>query len=86
MPQKLLLLLLSAALLTGFTACKKKLTGAQQKALLVEKWRKERKIEAIKAYTALVKNYPDSEFAPKAQDRLNVLGPLPVATPAGKKK
>lgn len=85
MLQKAALLLLAAALLTGATACKKKKTTAEMQAEKVKAFRDKQKIEAIKSYTALVTKYPDSEFAPKAQERLNVLGPLPAATPAPKK-
>jgi outer membrane protein assembly factor BamD (BamD/ComL family) len=84
--QKLCLLLISAAFLTGVTACKKKETAAERQARVVQTFRNKQKIEAIKAYTALVEKYPDSEFAPKAKERLGVLGPLPAATPAAKKK
>jgi len=81
----LCILLVTAALLGGVTACKPKPTAAQLQAVKVDAFRKRQKIEAIKAYTALVAKYPDSPYAPKAQERLNVLGPLPAATPAVKK-
>lgn len=77
---------LAAALSFGSTGCTKKKTSAELQAEKVNAFRQKQKIEAIKSYTALVTKYPDSEFAPKAQERLNVLGPLPAATPAGAKK
>ncbi len=85
MRQNTVLVLLAAALVVGGTACKKKQTTAEKQAAAVDAFRKKQKIEAIKSYTALVEKYPDSEFAPKAQERLTVLGPLPAATPAPKK-
>ena len=84
MPQKFLLLLITAAMLTGVVACKPKLTRAQLNAQAAQAFRTKQKIEAIKTYTALVTKYPDSEFAPKAQERLSGLGPMP-ATPSPKK-
>lgn len=78
-------LLLAAALSFGTTGCKKKKTSAELQAEKVDAFRQKQKVEAIKSYTALVTKYPDSEFAPKAQERLNALGPLPAGTPAPKK-
>ena len=80
------LVLLAAVLTAGTTGCKKKKTSAEMQAEKVAAFRQKQKVEAIKSYTALVTKYPDSEFAPKAQERLNVLGPLPAATPAAAKK
>ncbi len=85
MSHHLLRLLLSAVFLTGLAACKAKQTNAEAQALKVQNFQKRQKIEAIKTYTALVTKYPESEFAPKAQERLTVLGPMPAATPAPKK-
>jgi hypothetical protein len=79
-------LLIAAALLIGGTGCKKKETGAERQAKAVQAFRTKQKIEAIKSYTALTEKYPDSEFAAKAKERLAVLGPMPAATPAAKKK
>ena len=81
----LLPFLVIATMLTGVTACKPKPTAAQQQALKVKQFRERQRIEAIKAYKALVDKYPDSEYAPKAKERLNELGPLPAATPGTKK-
>lgn len=86
MSRNLILLLAAAALVAGTTACEKKPDPKQIQAEKVQAFRNKQKIEAIKSYTALVTKYPDSEYAPKAQERLNVLGPLPAATPAPKKK
>jgi outer membrane protein assembly factor BamD (BamD/ComL family) len=68
----------------GTTACEKKKTAAELAAEKQKAFREKQKIEAIKAYTALTTKFPESEFAPKAQERLSVLGPLPAATPAKK--
>ncbi|GEM_PF-1607875 len=78
-------IVLAAALSFGAAGCKKKKTVAEMQAEKVTVFRQKQKVEAIKSYTALVTKYPDSEFAAKAQERLNVLGPLPAATPAPKK-
>jgi len=79
------LVLLAAVLTAGATGCKKKKTAAELQEEKVNAFRARQKNEAIKAYTALVTKYPDSEYAPKAKERLNVLGPLPAATPAAAK-
>ena len=50
-----------------------------------KEFRVKQKQVAIKAYKDLVDKYPDSEFAPKAKEKLQKLGP-PTATPAAKKK
>lgn len=78
------LLLIAALSLAGFTACKKKETAADRQAKAAQAFRDKQKVAAIKSYTALVTDYPDSEYAPKAQERLTVLGPMPTATPAKK--
>lgn len=85
MLQKFLAPILLAALLAGGVACAKKQTAAQQQAAKKQAFRTKQKGEAIRAYTELTTKYPDSEFAPKAQERLTALGPMP-ATPASKKK
>ena len=36
---------------------------------------KKQKAQVLRAYKELVEKFPDSEFAPKAQERLNALGP-----------
>ena len=79
------LLLLAAAVCLGGTACEKKMTQAELMAEKKKEFRVRQKQEAIKAYKALADKYPDSEFAPKAKERLQQLGPL-TATPAPKKK
>jgi hypothetical protein len=85
MRKLLVLLLIAATSLAGFTACKKKETAADRQAKAAQAFRDKQKVAAIKSYTALVTDFPDSEYAPKAQERLTVLGPLPTATPAAKK-
>jgi len=85
MLNRFVLLLLAAALATGATACKHKKTKAEEQAEKVKEFRVRQKNMAIKAYQDLSTKYPDSEFAPKAKERLQQLGP-PTATPAPKKK
>jgi hypothetical protein len=68
-------------LLIGFSGCKKEQSAAEKQAAKVEAFKIRQKGEAIKTYTALVEKYPDSEFAPKAKERLGALGPMPTATP-----
>ncbi len=85
MPRLFLPLLVAVAILGGMTACKPKPTAAQLQAEKVKQFRERQRVEAIKAYKALVDKYPDSEFAPKAKERLGSLGPLPAATAAPKK-
>ena len=79
------LLLLAAALCLGGPACEKKKTQAELMAEKKKEFRVKQKQVAIKAYKDLVDKYPDSEFAPKAKEKLQQLGPL-TATPAPKKK
>ena len=81
----LLPFLVAVALLSGATACKPKPTAAQLQAKRVKDFREKQRIEAIKAYKTLVDKYPDSEYAPKAKERMGTLGPLPAATPAVKR-
>ena len=71
--------------LLGTSACEHKETAAEKQARKVQAFRVHQKIEAIKAYTDLVNKFPDSEYAPKAQERLKALGPMP-ATPTPVKK
>ena len=77
------LLLLAAAFCLGGTACDQKKTQAELKAEEKIKFRAKQKQVAIKVYKDLLDKYPDSEFAPKAKERLQRLGP-PAATPAKK--
>lgn len=75
MLRRILLLLLAAALCLGGVACEKKKTKAEIMADKKKEFRARQKKEAIKAYQNLVTKYPDSEYAPKAQERLDQLGP-----------
>ena len=76
---------LSLALIAGLPACKKKQTAAEAQLAKKKAFQERQRVEAIKTYTALTQKYPDSEFAPQAQERLKTLGPMPTATPAKKK-
>jgi outer membrane protein assembly factor BamD (BamD/ComL family) len=78
-------LLLATALAFGSTACEHKKTAAELQAERQKAFQTRQKGEAIRAYTALVTKFPESEFAAKAKERLDVLGPAP-ATPAPQKK
>lgn len=79
------LLLLIGALCLGGAACEQKLTQAEIQAEKTKAFRAKQKQTAIKAYKDLTEKYPDSEFAPKAKEKLQQLGPL-IATPVPKKK
>ena len=79
------LLLLAAVLCLGGAACEEKKTQAELMAGKKKEFQVKQKQVAIKAYQDLVDKYPDSEFAPKAKEKLQKLGP-PTATPAAKKK
>ena len=83
MLKKLLLILMSAAICLGTVACTKKKTAAQQAAEKEKVWREQQRIKAAKYYRDLSEKYPDSEYAAKAKERLQGLGPVP--TPAPKK-
>ena len=83
MLKKLSVVVLSLALCLGAAGCKKKLTAAQAKAAQETKLKDEKKGKAAKYLKELAEKYPDSEFAPKARERLQSIGP--VATPAPKK-
>lgn len=71
-------------LLIGISGCKKEQSAAQKEAARVEAFRLRQKAQAIKSYTDLVEKYPESEWAPKAKERLGALGPMPTATPKKK--
>ena len=79
------LLLLAAALCLGGAACEEKKTQAELIAAKKKEFQVKQKQVAINAYQDLVEKYPDSEFAPKAKEKLQKLGP-PTSTPAAKKK
>jgi outer membrane protein assembly factor BamD (BamD/ComL family) len=76
MVKRTILIAFTAALAAGVVSCKKSKpdTTANQQA----KFQAEQKARALKTYQELVKKYPDSEHAPKAQERIRAL-----ATPAG---
>jgi outer membrane protein assembly factor BamD (BamD/ComL family) len=78
-------LLLAAVFCLGGAGCKDTKTQAELMAEKKKDFRTKQKQVAIKAYKDLVDKYPESEFAPKAQEKLQQLGPL-TATPAPKKK
>jgi hypothetical protein len=79
------LLFLVVALGLGTPACKRELSQAEKQAEAAKNFRIRQKQMAAKAYNDLLKNYPDSEYAEQAKQRLAALGPIP-ATPAPKKK
>lgn len=86
MLKKFLLLLLASAVCFGGAACEHKKTTAEFQAEKAKAFQIKQKIAAIKSYQDLVTKYPDSEFAPKAQERLTALGPPPATPVPGKKK
>lgn len=83
MAQRFFAVLFIASLAISATSCKpeKKDVSAEFDA----KYKAERKAALVKTYQDLVKKYPDSEYAPKAKERLAALGPV-GPTPAAKKK
>ena len=80
MATRLLLALLCTSVALSLSACKK--SPKDLKAAEEAKWRADQKAKAVKNYQELVKKYPDSPYAAKAQERLRAIGP--VATPAKK--
>jgi TolA-binding protein len=78
MATRFLLALVCASFALGLSACKK--NPKDLKAAEEAKWRADQKNKAIKNYQEIVKKYPESPFAAKAQERLRALGP--AATPA----
>jgi Flp pilus assembly protein TadD len=75
-------LVLAAVLCATGAACSKEQTSAEKQAEKVKAFRVRQKQQAFKAYSDLVEKYPDSEYAAKAKERLQQMGP--VAPPAKK--
>ena len=75
-------LLLLLALCLGQTGCKKKPDTDALRAAEDKAWRERQRLQAIKYYSELVKNFPDSPNVEEAKSRLDSLGPVP--TPARK--
>lgn len=72
MMRKFLTILLAGAIACSGAACsgkKKKKVGSNEKKKAAAR------VDAVKQYQTLVAKYPDSEFAPKAKERLNALTP-----------
>lgn len=84
MLNKTLPILLAAAFAFGAAACSGKKTAAEMQAEKEKAWREEQRAKAIKYYSELTEKFPDSQYAPKAKERLNSLGAQPVAAAAGK--
>ena len=83
MCKKLAGLLLAFILSLGLPGCgEKKKSDAELKQAKEKQWRERQRVQAIKYYGELVKNYPDSPHAEEARKRLEALGPAP--TPAKK--
>lgn len=76
------LVLLSVAVCFGSTGCGQKKTQAEAQAEKVKAFRKQQMDKAVKSYEEIVTKYADSEFAPKARERLQKL--KPASSPAGK--
>ena len=72
--KKTLLLLLTAALCLGATACKAKQTEAQLNAEAEKKWREQQGKKAVKYYKELAEKFPDTPQAAEAKERLRALG------------
>jgi len=65
--------LFTVVLAVTATSCKPK--KKDMSAELDAKFRAEQKVRLIKNYQDLVKKYPESEYAPKAKERLAALQP-----------
>jgi hypothetical protein len=75
MLKRIALLILAAAFCLGSSACKEETTQAEKQAEKVKQFRAAQKLKAIKAYKDLTTKYPDSEFAPKAREKLQQIAP-----------
>lgn len=76
------LVLLCAFVCFGNAACGQKKTQAEAQADKVRAFRKQQMDKAAKSYQEIVTKYADSEFAPKAKERLQKL--KPESSPASK--
>ena len=75
MPKRAAALFLALMLaLPGF-ACKK--SAAQNLAEKRQQFQAQQRKKAIDNYQQIVRKYPDSQFAPMAQERLRTLSPAP---------
>ncbi len=84
MLNKILPVFLAVAMAFGAAACSGKKTAAQQQAEKEKAWRAKQRTRAIEYYNELAEKFPDSEYAPKAKERLISLGAGPGAKPADK--
>lgn len=76
-------LLLVVVISLGPVACKPKpKSESELKAEKEKAWRERQRLQAIKYYGELIKNYPESPHVEEAKKRLEALGP--AATPAKK--
>ena len=76
-------LLLALSLICGLTGCKPKTKSTAEQNLEKEKvWRERQRLQAIKYYGELIKNYPDSPHVEEAKKKLEALGP--ATTPVKK--
>jgi hypothetical protein len=67
------ILLLATLICLGSAACEHKKTQAEVKAERVKAFRKKQMEKAIKSYQEIATKYADSEYAPKAKERLQHL-------------
>ena len=76
--------LLALVLVLGFGlgACKKKPDESALKGAREAQWRERQKAQAVKYYSDLLKDYPDSPHVEEAKKKRDALGP--VATPVKK--
>lgn len=76
-------LLLVLVLSLGQCGCaEKKKSDAELKAEKEKQWRERQRLQAIKYYNELIKNYPDSPHIEEAKKKLDALGP--ASTPVKK--
>ena len=83
MLNKALSLLLAIFVCTAFGACKK--SSKDDQAAKDKAWREQQTKKAIANYQKIVAEYPDTEYAVKAKDRLRALGAPQEAPPTPKK-
>ena len=77
MVKRTILLVFVAAFAAGVLSCKKKPTD--DAAARQAKFQADQRARALKTYQELVKKYPDTEYATKAQERIRALATPPPA-------
>lgn len=73
------LLLAGLPLLLSLAACEQKKSAAELKTEAEQRVRADKLVKARKYYNELVQKYPDSPYAEQARQKLQAMGPAPVA-------